>query len=82
MVCSGPGMGLSKVTLTAMHDERLAVELRTGTQGSTHGQTALRVLLPAVRASSSDEALASGEVEGQIHRVDPKFASRPSSMSG
>ena len=63
IVCSGPGMGLSKVTLTTMHREQLAVELRTGSLGSTHAQTAVRVLLPAV----SDDPASSGELVGWTH---------------
>ena len=48
IVCSGPGGGQSNITLTTMHSEKLVVELRTGSQGSTHAVEVLRVILPNV----------------------------------
>ena len=50
VVCWGEGFGLSNITLTTAFTEPLAVELRTGSMGSTHALTSLKVLLPPLAA--------------------------------
>lgn len=46
IVCWGDGFGMSNITLTTAFAESIAVELRTGSMGSTHALTSLKVLLP------------------------------------
>lgn len=63
MQTSGSGMGLWNVTLTSAQNERLGIELRTGSAGSTHAQTILGVDLPGIWTFSS------GIAEGPADRA-------------
>ena len=57
MNCSGEGMGLTSLTISLAApatDERLSVELTTGSTGCTHGLMTLDLYLPLLRQHGTD----------------------------
>ena len=46
--CSGPGGGLTALTITTATSESIIVELSTGTSGSTHATVTLQLALPKI----------------------------------